>query len=133
MAIYSERREDNGLMDSETIIKLVIEALHEKKAQDVKAIDISELTTIAEYFIVCSGTSTTHIKTLADHVEDKLGERNARCLRREGYNSARWILMDYGDIVVHIFLEEDREFYGLERLWQDGKPVSVDGFQAARA
>lgn len=120
-------------MDNEFVFQLVIEALNEKKAQDVKAIDISELTTIAQYFIVCNGTSTTHIKTLADRVEEKLSESGVQCLRREGYNSARWILMDYGDIVLHIFHEEDREFYGLERLWQDGKPVSVDGFQAARA
>lgn len=133
MAISSERREEIGLMDNESIFTLVVEALYEKKARDVKAIDISELTTIADYFIVCSGTSMTHIKTLADHVEEKLIGQNVQCLHREGYNSARWILLDYGDIVVHIFLEEDREFYGLERLWQDGKPVPLVETREANA
>lgn len=129
----TERREDTGLMNNESIFTLAVEALHEKKAKDVKAIDIRDLTTIADYFIICSGTSMTHIQTLADHVEEKLAERNVHCLRKEGYSSARWILMDYGDIVVHIFLEEDREFYGLERLWQDGKPVPVAEDRVANA
>lgn len=119
-------------MDNEFVFERVIQALHEKAAQNVKAIDISELTTFAQYFVVCSGTSVTHIKTLADFVEEKLSEQGVHCLHREGYNSARWILLDYGDIVVHIFHEEDREFYGLERLWQDGKPVPADEVHAAR-
>lgn len=101
----------------------IIGALKEKKAVDLKIIDIQELTTIATYFIICSGTSTTHIKSLADEVEFKLKEKGIMPFRREGYNSARWILMDYGDIVVHIFHEEDREFYNLERLWQDGRAI----------
>lgn len=120
-------------MDNETVFRLVIDALQEKKAQDIKAIDISQLTTIAQYFIICSGTSTTHTQTLADYVDEKLAGHGIQCLRREGYGSARWILMDYGDIVVHVFLEEDREFYGLERLWQDGISVPVDEVQAAKA
>jgi ribosome-associated protein len=120
-------------MDNESVFDLVIQTLHEKKAQDVKAIDISDLTTIAQYFVVCSGSSVTHIKTLADYVEEKLNEQGMRCIHREGYNSARWILLDYGDIVVHVIHEEDREFYGLERLWQDGKPIAVDEVQAAKA
>jgi len=120
-------------MESGLVFERVIQALHEKKAQDVKAIDISELTTIAQYFVICSGTSVTHIKTLADFVEEKLMESGVHCLHREGYNSARWILLDYGDVVVHIFHEEDREFYGLERLWQDGKPVPVAEDRVANA
>lgn len=105
--------------------KMIIDALEDKKAKDIKAIDIRELTTIAHYFIIASGTSVTHIKALADNIKDKLAEAEFRPLRTEGYNQARWILLDYGDIVVHIFHEEDREYYGLERLWQDGKPVSI--------
>jgi len=120
-------------MNNEQVFELAVQALQEKKARDVKAIDISHLTTIAQYFIIASGTSTTHTQTLADNVEDRLSEHGIQCLRREGYGSARWILMDYGDIVVHIFLEEDREFYGLERLWQDGRDVPVDEVQAANS
>ncbi len=110
-------------MEMKEIFDYIMSTLDNKKARDVKAIDIHELTTIADYFIICSGTSTTHIKTLADEVEFILKEKGILPLRREGYNSARWILMDYGDIIVHVFHEEDREFYNLERLWQDGKAL----------
>lgn len=103
----------------------IIATLEDKKAKDLRIIDIHDLTPIASYFIICSGTSTTHIKALADEVEFKLKEKGVAPLRREGYNSARWILLDYGDIVLHIFHEEDREFYNLERLWQDGRAVPV--------
>lgn len=107
-------------MDSKAIAEKVVEILNNKKAKDVKSINISELTVIADYFVICSGTSTTHIKALADEVEEKMQEQNIELLRKEGYNSARWILLDYNSVVVHIFHEEDREFYNLERLWADG-------------
>jgi len=104
----------------------IVTALEDKKARELRVIDTQELTTVATYFIICSGTSTTHIKTLADEVEFRLREKGVTPLRLEGYNSARWILIDYGDIVVHIFHEEDREFYNLERLWRDGRSISVE-------
>lgn len=107
-------------MDSKIIAEKIVEILDEKKAKDIKSIDISELTVIADYFVICSGTSTIHIKALADEVEEKMKELNLELLRKEGYNSARWILLDYNSVVVHIFHEEDREFYNLERLWSDG-------------
>lgn len=110
-------------MEVNEMYDYIIGTLEDKKAKDVKGIDIHALTTIASYFIICSATSTTHIKSLADEVEFKLKEKDIRPLRREGYNSARWILLDYGDIVVHIFHEEDREFYNLEHLWHDGSAV----------
>lgn len=107
-------------MDSNILVEKIVETLKDKKAKDVKSIDISEITVIADYFIICSGTSTTHIKALADEVEVKMNEMNVEMLRKEGYNSARWILLDFNSAVVHIFHEEDREFYNLERLWTDG-------------
>ena len=107
-------------MESKIKSDRVVGFLEGKKARDVSVIDISKITIIADYFIICSGSSTTHIKALADEVEAKMGELGERFLRKEGYNSARWILMDYGDVVVHIFHEEDRSFYNLERLWSDG-------------
>jgi len=106
-------------------LNLVIDALEDKKAVNIKAIDIHELTTIAHYFVIASGTSVTHIKALSDNLVEKLGEKGLTPLRIEGYNHARWILLDYGDVIVHIFHEEDRNYYGLERLWQDGKPVDI--------
>jgi len=112
--------------NSKKIFDIVVKTLEDKKAKNIKAIDIRELTTIASYFIIASGTSVTHIKSLADNVEEKLIEEGIRPLHIEGYNNARWILMDYNDVVVHIFHEEDREYYGLERLWQDGKEIVLN-------
>jgi len=107
-------------LESNIIAQKISEILTDKKAKDVKSIDIREVTIIADYFVICSGTSTTHIKALADEVEEKMKEMNVELLRKEGYNSARWILLDFNSVVVHVFHEEDREFYNLERLWSDG-------------
>lgn len=98
----------------------IVEFLDAKKAKDIDIIDIREVTILADYFVICNGTSTTHIKALADEVEFKMQELGSKYLRKEGYNSARWILMDFGSVIVHIFHEEDRKFYNLERLWSDG-------------
>ena len=113
-------------MELKKLFDTAVEALQEKKGRDIKAIDISNLTTIAHYFILCSGTSVTHIKSLSDSVEEKLGELGIKPRRTEGYSAARWVLMDYSDIVIHIFHEEEREFYGLERLWHDGIPIKFE-------
>lgn len=103
------------------MVEAVVGILEDKKARDIDVIDISGISTLSDYFVICNGTSTTHIKTLADELEIKMAEAGYRYNHREGYNSARWILMDYGEVVVHIFHEEDRSFYNLERLWSDGK------------
>lgn len=107
-------------MNSRQIVDKIVEILENKKARDISVIDIDHITILTDYFIICSGTSTTHIKSLADEVEFKMREIGINYDRKEGYNSARWILMDYGGVVVHIFHEEDRKFYNLERLWSDG-------------
>ena len=99
----------------------IITILEDKKARDVVAIDVDNVTVIADSFVICNGTSTPHIKALADEVERVLEKENGiRPNHTEGYNSARWILLDYGDVVVHVFHEEDRKFYDIERLWTDG-------------
>ena len=98
----------------------IVDILEEKKAKDISVINITDVSILADYFIICSGTSTTHIRTLADELEDKMKEAGYSLLHKEGYDSSRWVLLDYGDIVVHIFHEEDRNFYNLERLWSDG-------------
>jgi len=102
------------------MVEKITEILKGKKARDIDTINIEEISILADYFIICSGTSTTHIKALADELEVKMSEDGFKCIHKEGYNSARWILLDYIDIVVHIFHEEDRKFYNLERLWSDG-------------
>ena len=106
-------------MESNNIAAKIVEVLTDKKARDVKSIDISQITVIADYFVICSGTSTTHIKALADEVEEKMKEMNVDIVRKEGYSTAKWILLDFNSVIVHVFHEEDRAFYNLERLWTD--------------
>ena len=108
-------------MDSKIMSDRIISILEDRKAKDLVVINIETVSVIADFFIICNGTSTTHIKSLADEVEKSLEvENGVRFLRREGYNSARWVLLDYGDVIVHIFHEDDRKFYDIERLWSDG-------------
>ena len=99
--------------------KKLARILDDKKAQDVRVMHIGTLTSIGDYFVVATGTSTTQVKALADEIDKKMSEEGINPKRIEGYNSASWILMDYYDIIVHIFLNETREFYALERLWND--------------
>jgi ribosome-associated protein len=108
-------------MNDETLMESALEALLARKGRNPCVIDISKVTTIARYFVIVSGTSTTHIKALADSVEDVLGRLGRNPYRRTGYGSARWILLDFSEVVVHIFHDDERTFYGLERLWQDGE------------
>ena len=108
-------------MDSDILKQRIIEILEDKKARGITAIYVENVTILADYFIICNGTSNTHIRTLADDVEKSLRENFGQvCRHREGYNSAKWILLDYGDVIVHIFNEEERRFYDIERLWSDG-------------
>ncbi|MFA7637037.1 MAG: ribosome silencing factor, partial [Monoglobales bacterium] len=104
-------------MTSKEIALKAAEILNSKKAIDIKVLEIKDLTTICDYFVICTGTSTPHIKALCDETGEKLAESYDLKSREEGYNAANWLLMDYGSVVIHIFNEESREFYGLERLW----------------
>ena len=107
-------------LESNEFAKKIEGILDEKKAKDISTISIKEISILADYFVICSGTSVPHIKSLADEVEERMEKENVKILHKEGYNSARWILLDYGSVVIHIFHEEDRDFYNLERLWADG-------------
>ncbi|MGE5493917.1 MAG: ribosome silencing factor [Burkholderiales bacterium] len=98
----------------------IAKQLFMKKAEDVKVINVSDLTIIADYFIIASGRSDVHVKSLCDEVQKYMFEAGATQLRLEGYREGRWIVIDYGDILIHIFHRNEREFYGLERLWTDG-------------
>ncbi len=100
------------------LLEQIIKVLEDKKAIDIKKVDIKDKTTIADYFIIASGTSSTHIKALADNIEENLKKQGIKPVKIEGYNSGTWILMDYSDIIVHIFTEEEREHYNLEDLWE---------------
>jgi ribosome-associated protein len=106
----------------------VVKTLHDKKASDIKVLTVKDLTSVTDYFIICTGNSNTQIKTLADHVEEKMGELGRRPLHVEGYEAANWVLLDYGDIVVHIFHSELRGFYSLERLWSDAPTMNISPY-----
>jgi ribosome-associated protein len=113
---------------SHKMTKLVLEALADKKAEDVKIIDISQVTVIADYFVIACGNSVTQIQTLTDNVEEVLGRAGFSLKQKEGYGTANWVLMDFGDVIVHIFDKENRLLYNLERIWRDGRQMSADEF-----
>ncbi|MCO7136255.1 ribosome silencing factor [[Clostridium] leptum] len=114
-------------MTSLEMTKEMVKILDNKKAQDLQVIGIRDLTIIADYFIIASGGSTTQVKALADEVEFQMKEKFGMMpLRTEGYNSSSWILVDYGNVVVHVFTKDTREFYDLERLWADGTKVELE-------
>ena len=105
---------------------LAAKALSDKKAKGIQAIEIADLTTLAEYFVIATGSSNTQINALVNNVEKVLHEEaGEEPLHREGYRGGTWVLLDYGCIAVHVFSPEAREFYNLEHLWNDGKPLDL--------
>jgi len=113
-------------MQPKEMVKFVHKLLDSKKAERITVLDIGGLTTLGDYFIIASGKSSTQVKALAGEIEDKLSEQGIEPKRVEGESSAMWILMDYYDVIIHIFYDETRDFYGLERLWADAVEVDVD-------
>lgn len=109
--------------------RLAYKALDEKKAEDIKIIDIGGISIIADYFIIANGNSIPQVDAMLDAVEYELGKNGYHANRTEGVRSSGWILMDYGDVVVHIFSKEDRLFYDLERIWSDGTTVLPEDLQ----
>lgn len=110
---------------SKKMTRLAIKAMEDKKAEDIRVIDISGVSVIADYFIIASGTNRSQIQALADAVEKELQTAGQPVKQIEGYQTANWVLMDFGDIIVHIFDRENRLFYDLERIWRDGKQVDI--------
>lgn len=106
-------------------LEIAVKALDSRKAKNITALKVEDLTILANYFIIASATSTTQVKALADEVEYQLGEKGVKPKSIEGYQSQTWIMLDYYDIIVHVFLGETRDFYQLERLWADGIPVDI--------
>lgn len=103
----------------------VAKALDEKKGMDMKLLKIDRVSSLADYFLICTGTSNTHVKTLCDFAEYTLEQLGEPMLGREGHNGSGWELLDYGTLVVHVFTEEARRFYDLERLWADAEVVDL--------
>ncbi len=109
-------------MESEEKVEIIREAMEELKAVDVNVLHVTEKTQLTDYMVVCSGTSNIHIRSIADRIIERMKEADVKGVRREGYNEARWILMDFGDVVAHVFDPEDRAFYALEKFWEREKP-----------
>ncbi len=107
-------------MDTKKTALLAVNALEDKKAEDIRIIDISEISTIADYFIIADGSNKSQIQAMADNVSEVLGRAGVTVRQIEGYQNANWILMDFQDIIIHIFDRENRLFYDLERIWRDG-------------
>jgi ribosome-associated protein len=117
--------------DSGKLIECITEALLEKKARDIVLLDVRELTTLTDYFIICHGTSETQIKALANNVLDKTVEKlGEKSWKKEGMDARRWIILDYVNVVIHIFNEEKRSYYGIERMWNDAIRTEIKDTEA---
>ena len=112
-------------MNDRELVNQIVRLLDNKKARDIQVLDIHELTTIADYFVIATGNSTTQVKALCDHLEEELQKVGVHHTNKEGYRTASWILLGYQDVVVHLFLGETREFYKLEHVWQDAEIVDI--------
>ena len=108
-------------MEPKELVQLAYKTLQEKMAEDIEVIDISGISTIADYFIIATGKNPRHVQSLVDELDQTLGRAGAVDHRDEGYRAANWVLMDYKDVVIHIFSQEDRRFYDLERIWRSGR------------
>lgn len=107
-------------------LSIITEAIDDKKGIDVQVMDISGMTSIADYFVIVSGNSSTQAQAIADGIEEKMDESGFEKIARDGYQSGRWILLDYEDIIVHVFHKEDRDYYKLERLWTENREGTAD-------
>ena len=107
--------------DSRLMAKIAYKALDDKKGEDIKVIDISGVSVLADYFIIATGNNDSQVRALVDNVEEELALAGYLAKQREGYGSGSWVLLDFGDIIVHVFDKENRLFYDLERIWRDGK------------
>ena len=113
------------MLSAKEVAYAVTKALDSKKGMDIKLLRIDEISSLADYFLICTGTSNTHVKTLCDYAEYTLEELGEKLLGREGHRGNSWELLDYGSLVVHVFTQEAREFYSLERLWADAEQVDI--------
>ena len=111
---------------SKLMAKLAYNALDDKKGEDIKVIDISNVSVLADYFIIANGSNASQVNALVDNVEEELAKAGFDAKQREGYGLGNWVLLDFGSIIVHVFDKENRLFYDLERIWRDGKYVNVE-------
>ena len=116
------------MLSAKEVAYQVTKALDEKKGMDIQLLKIDEVSSLADYFLICTGTSNTHVKTLCDYAEYEMEQLGEPMLGREGHRGNSWELLDFGSIVVHVFTQEAREFYALERLWADAEKIDISSF-----
>lgn len=112
-------------MDSLEMVKCAVKALEDKKAEDVRVLDIREVSILADYFIIANGTNSSQIQALVDNVQEEMHKAGYTLKAVEGNRTASWVLLDYYDVIIHVFSKEDRLFYDLEHIWRDGKPLEL--------
>lgn len=117
--------EQDKLKISKDMARIACHALEEKKGEDIKVIDIAGISVLADYFIIVNGSSDSQVRALVDSVEEELHKAGYVLKQKEGHGSGSWVLLDFGDIIVHVFDKENRLFYDLERIWRDGKTVAI--------
>lgn len=111
---------------SKSMAKIAFDALEEKKGEDIRVIEIGDISIIADYLVIANGNNSSQVQALVENVEDVMSKNGYNPRAIEGVRNASWILLDYGDIIVHVFSKEDRLFYDLERIWRDGKTISKE-------
>ena len=121
------------MLNSEEMIAIAVKALDDKKGKDIKVLHTADQTTLADYFIICDGSSNTQVRALAEAVEEAMSKAGEEPHHIEGHRGGQWTLLDYSAVVVHVFTQEGREFYGLERLWSDAEAVDIAEFLTAEA
>ena len=112
-------------MESKELVDIVVNLIQSKKGYGITIINLKELSTMADYFVICSADANTQVKAIADEVDKRLRKNGIKCFHKEGYNALNWVLLDYFDVVVHIFKKESREFYNLEKLWGDAEFTEI--------
>lgn len=113
------------MMPAKEMAAVIVKTLDSKKGLDIRLLHTADVTVLAEYFVICTASSPTHVKTLTEEVDRVMSESGEPPLRREGYRSGSWVLLDFGCVIVHVFMDEARKFYDLERLWSDAENVDL--------
>lgn len=121
------------MLNAKEMIAVAVKALDDKKGKDMKVLYTADQTTLADYFVICSGTSNTQVRALAEAVEEAMSKAGEEPHHIEGHRGGQWTLLDYSAVVIHVFTEEGREFYDLERLWSDAQQVDISEYLAAEA
>ena len=118
------------MKESAKFAAIAYRSLEDKKGEDIRVLDISNVSIIADYFVIASGSNVNQLNAMCDDVQEKLGRAGLELRQIEGNRSSTWILLDYGDIIIHLFSRDDRLFYDLERVWGDGKEVDIADLEA---